>query len=894
MERTPIHTISYPGGSSDFCSVGNKVYAGAAFTAPEGSLCEVSLWLSVGNDDCVKIDVLNEGMYGFCIASVLLPAGDAGKRTVLFLNPVPLNPGKTYLIRVSAGAPGLTCCTLCAFEGTAPPDCRSFIGYKQQPAHMAMEIVFTKSSKINAPKKEDPENEPGYREKVDYYLSQKTDAFGEEIIRSGGATYEKVKGFLHPTMLAGTILTESGVYYIPFGRPKDPAGGGESALCVADGSQIVSNTADGQKITFYVGYDGNEMFGGSLSRLMQPELLQGYLPILLNRYTDGEGNYYEKETLANPCGDCGLLVSYTKITISGKSHAGTSLRIRTEYDKLTAQGGEIYAGGKLYIICSAAPRIMGRDLLFDIPLTCGNACFYLARFNLPCGAAGFVMDEARYNFEKADCVQYWKGRLDNKSIFDVPEDLVMKAQKSLLIQNIFMGWRYSIGNIYECFYQPESSDMAEILGTYGFNDLHRAILTALLPMYKSKASYQNWERGEKLAHAASYTRLHNDYSFILEHREAYYKILDILCAQINKNENHLLNPEAPCGDLNEPALYTPTLCVAWRGMTDVVQILMECNDKKAHSYLAPLRLFTEALKKGIDESVIEIDDDTVFLPKNLYPENRGWFDPITDTKLGTYWNLTIPYALSARFIPYSSPMIKKLYRYMKEYGTWLCGMIRTNFYPTPVGQYVKSGLPGYASTGTDNVYAVNLAEFVAHMDDPERLILMFYGKLAHGMTRGTFISGEGDTVGVCGNQYYRSMYQPPNGANNSFFLKLLRLMLITEHYSDSSEPSMLCLSPATPPAWQEHGKTITVKNAPTVFGPVSYTQISRIRDRLVRIRLSVPERNAIQKLLFFVRVPGRLPVSGVTVNGLDHKAFTADGALNLSGLRGMLDIKVTF
>ena len=44
----------------------------------------------------------------------------------------------------------------------------------------------------------------------------------------------------------------------------------------------------------------------------------------------------------------------------------------------------------------------------------------------------------------------------------------MHAQRNLLIQNLLMNWRYSIGNLYETEFNAESSDSIQALALFGF------------------------------------------------------------------------------------------------------------------------------------------------------------------------------------------------------------------------------------------------------------------------------------------------------------------------------------------------------------------------------------------------------------------------------------------
>ena len=63
--------------------------------------------------------------------------------------------------------------------------------------------------------------------------------------------------------------------------------------------------------------------------------------------------------------------------------------------------------------------------------------------------------------------------------------------------------------------------------------------------------------------------------------------------------------------------------------------------------------------------------------------------------------------------------------------------------------------------------------------DRDHALVGFYGHLAHGMTRDTFIGGEGSRF-FHGDKHGRSFYLPPNTASNATFLTTLRYLLIHE------------------------------------------------------------------------------------------------------------------
>src|SRR5262245_15617469 len=92
-----------------------------------------------------------------------------------------------------------------------------------------------------------PQADPAYDASVNAALASKQDVWGNQLLRApGGPTYDRVRRYVHPLMLVGppsgdspNRLTDSGVYYLAFGRPAGPGGRRAVDLHVADGSQIV-------------------------------------------------------------------------------------------------------------------------------------------------------------------------------------------------------------------------------------------------------------------------------------------------------------------------------------------------------------------------------------------------------------------------------------------------------------------------------------------------------------------------------------------------------------------------------------------------------------------------------------------------------------------------------
>jgi hypothetical protein len=137
------------------------------------------------------------------------------------------------------------------------------------------------------------------------------------------------------------------------------------------------------------------------------------------------------------------------------------------------------------------------------------------------------------------------------------------------------------------------------------------------------------------------------------------------------------------------------------------------------------------------------------------------------------------------------------------------------------------------------------------------------------------------------------MYLPPNGAAGAAFLETLRLMLVQETRDADGRPLGLRLAAATPRSWLRPGRRIAVGNAPTSFGPVSFSIESGARSATVSV--DVPRRRTPRSLSLRLRLPAGVGIGGVTLAGKPYRRFDADsGTIDLSGRRGTIDLSVVY
>ena len=135
------------------------------------------------------------------------------------------------------------------------------------------------------------------------------------------------------------------------------------------------------------------------------------------------------------------------------------------------------------------------------------------------------------------------------------------------------------------------------------------------------------------------------------------------------------------------------------------------------------------------------------------------------------------------------------------------------------------------------------------------------------------------------------MYLPPNSTAQSYFLWMLRYLLVQDwDMDDDGKPETLRLCFATPKRWLEDGKAIKVERAPTAFGPISLAVQSRINRGEVLAKLELPTRNAAKQTLLRIRVPDGWRVISATA---ERRELNVDerGTVDVSSLKGKATVR---
>ncbi|MET3879663.1 hypothetical protein [Chitinophaga sp. OAE865] len=138
-------------------------------------------------------------------------------------------------------------------------------------------------------------------------------------------------------------------------------------------------------------------------------------------------------------------------------------------------------------------------------------------------------------------------------------------------------------------------------------------------------------------------------------------------------------------------------------------------------------------------------------------------------------------------------------------------------------------------------------------DEPKAVIRSFYSLMACGFSHGQLTPLE--------HRWAWGQYYGPPSTDGAWF-EIYRKMLLNELGGDT-----LIIGQAVPGEWLQKGKQIEVKNAPSYFGPVSFTITGENDQHQITATVQLAKRNPPKELLVRFRHPGNKQIRSVTVNG---------------------------
>jgi hypothetical protein len=713
-------------------------------------------------------------------------------------------------------------------------------------------------------------------------LAAKQDVWGLAAIRQpNGPSSEFFEKLLPPLRYVNAAFHH---YPIVLSAP----GSAHKARLVSNGSAINAR-ADlktwkdfGVPVNFRVGEDG-AMFGEDLSRLRGPTYERGYLPIVKLQYEHGGASYEQEDFAPVEPQSAEHGVVFTKFTMAGKQPGTVCAQVEAKAPVSASQGAVRDANGQALVWFSGNWKWDAAGQTLTTALAAHHSAT-LAIATFPVGTdARRLTSSINYAKHRAKCGKTWQTLLDSGAKVEVSEPRVNDAWRALVAGCFTLlksnSMNYSAGNVYERLYQAECGDSARALALFGHTRAAAKMIPPLLDYTRDGLKFHN--AGFKLQTLSHYYWLTRDAAFLNSIREKWTSEVKRI-VEGREQESGLFPRERYCGDIGTLVYSLHSNGACWRGLRDFAAVLADLQ-LQPRGVPEPERLvqiaaeFRRAILAATERSERN-DVQPPFIPVALSGEEKP-YETLTASMMGSYWTLIAPYMLGSGMFGPGSARERAIIDYLQERGGICLGQIRF---------HQHSGL--FANEDAlDDLYGLRYTIKLLQIDEVNRALVSFYGKLAQGLTRDTFIGAEGTGLRPL-DRFGRPMYLPPNSTSDAFFLWTLRYLLVQDwDLDDDGRPETLRLAFATPKRWLEDGKTIKIERAPTAFGPVSFVIQSALRRGEVVAKVDLPARNPPQRTLLRIRVPDGWRITSAKAAA---KSLPVDerGTVDISTLKGKATI----
>jgi len=458
-------------------------------------------------------------------------------------------------------------------------------------------------------------------------------------------------------------------------------------------------------------------------------------------------------------------------------------------------------------------------------------------------------DKIGFAAARQETVGYWRSKLAQGANFSVPDERINSIWKSLLIHQYCWGhydaasgtalpwvaaWQYGpVGS--------ESSQMAKALDFYGHSKMAEDYFVGMwkiqgadgLPALctNARGCLPGWwggyvfNTGYQLWNLCNHYRLTGDRQWL----EKVLPHLILACDWIDEQRRTTPTRDAsgrralecgffpPCGLEDEGGwnYWVMTNAYFYLGMSTLAKVLAEIGHPDADRVAREAREYLADIRKGIGEStvlapVVKLDDGTYvpYIPQHLYSRARriGEFE----TELGG------PQLMICNVYAPNSPQMDWTLNFDEDEVFMKEALDRHSIISLKDVETNWFSLGGFAKR---QPFLIHMPLAYLRRDQPELAIRAFWNAL------------------VAMN--YPDINAFPEGINDygaadcktheeAMWLQQFRWMLVFD------DDTGLRLCSMAPREWFEDGKTISVANAPTFFGQVSY----RIESHVARQRIS--------------------------------------------------------
>ncbi|MGI8785324.1 MAG: hypothetical protein ACR2L2_16935 [Acidobacteriota bacterium] len=746
-------------------------------------------------------------------------------------------------------------------------------------------------------------------------MSGLEDPLGQKVLQAGEPSYQSVSAYYPGKVLDRTVL---GTYSDPRTElPSDPDSQNEFAIWwngaisarllqgrLANVQPIAHNT----NVLFRVGAAA-EMFGKDAERYSRIRYEDGYLPIVGARYRF-DGIEYEQTAFADqPEGETGGQdIAWVRFQMTNASPAPRTAELHADViliDGTTVDAAEqrIVDSARAALLVHSDPRASfdgkKQRLSHRVLLAAKETAAMYFKIPYRPDSENRLKPAGRESFERSyrKVRDFWLALLETGMKIEVPEARVNAIWRALVLQNFVLAdgprFTYGSGLRYNFNYYPVENGLGgNGFAFYGFPGYSHALLRFCMPVSldpkKAGRKYQN-RRGVALHHLLQNYRLTRKLDVFREYKDDLFRVAEEIIADrrstmVEENGGKplhwgLLPLSLPAADDlgDKEPMYVPAHNITnCQGLGDFGRFLVQSGVDRARGegYIREAEEFRKTILGALEKSVIRSPGRPPFVEiQTLYFRKTPGYgpEPYDDLALGriqgTYYHYWVDMQLAYNFFDAGDRLGRQMTDYVQKMGGFVLGGTRARNRPDQPYGWIN------------NVYNAGYYNYLLRNGAVDRFLLGFYSRLAYAMSRHVYVASEGSPFIGYNTRlggFVSADYSFPNSAANSETLSMLRNMLVLEELKANAETGQIYLARGAPRAWFENGKSIQVTEAPTFFGNLSFTIESKAGRGVMTATVKPPARDPYKEIVISFRHPVKSPIRRVTVNGAEHRDFSAE------------------
>lgn len=480
----------------------------------------------------------------------------------------------------------------------------------------------------------------------------------------------------------------------------------------------------------------------------------------------------------------------------------------------------------------------------------------------------------------AEVTGYWAKLIDPGTRFEIPEQRVQDAYRAWLAYNFLnVDKRDGVYHVcdgagfYEEVYGYSAALYCHMLDLMGYHEIARTYLESLLTFQQPDGlicvNFGDTDTGTTLYVMSEHYRFTRDADWL---RRVAPKMI-AMCDWIIRHRPESMKPShdgrtavwgliryRPYCDHQLPAFDYYSNGYLCMGMKAASEVFAEIGMSEQAARLSKeAEAYRKDLLTSMDAAVIT-RDGMKMLP--IMPDTHELLREAKYTANG-YYGLVASCVLETGIPAHDDPR-----------SDWIVDMLRR-----------KSGLlcgVAHFRDMIDHAYAYGYWMTCLKRDEVKRVILGLYGSMAYGMSRDTYAAVECHRI-TTGENYWTL----PHTYSNTKQVRILRNMLLREDGGD------LLLGYAVPRPWLADGKRVAVKQAPTLFGPVSYAIDSHAADGRIHVRIEPPKRGEHKMVRIRLRHPEGTNIKDVECKP-DIRTVIQDDVIEFPSLKEAVNVTVKY